>query len=368
MIKHAKIITIFLFLTLIALTGCLNPTLHDIQGLESDNAEAIDSSLIIVGFSQLGSESDWRTANTKSIQNALVEENGFSLIFSNGRQSQANQIKDIRSFIFQKVDYIVFAPVTETGWDTVLQEAKEASIPVIIVDRMIETEDDSLYVACVGTDKYAEGQKAGLWLESELNAESIVQETSTAAESDPSATVPNESTIETTPPSADIVNIVILEGTPESTSQIERSRGFEDIALRNANWQILASESGDFTKAKGKEIMAMYLQEYKDIDVLVSQNDDMTFGAIEAIQEAGLTCGIGGQIMIISFDAVSEAFDKMESGLINVDIECNPLQGPMIADIIEKLEKGQPVEKFSYIDGQVFLAENAATDRVGRAY
>ncbi len=368
MIKSTKILLFSFLLVLLALSGCLNPSLHDIQGLESDNEEAIDSSLIIVGFSQLGSESDWRTANTKSIQNALVAENGFSLIFSNGRQSQANQIKDIRSFIFQKVDYIVFAPVTESGWDTVLQEAKEADIPVIIVDRMIETEDDTLYVACVGTDKYAEGQKAGLWLESELNEMYAAEETVTVSETDPATTEPSESTVVTNPPGSEIVNIVILEGTTGSTSQIGRSRGFEDVALKHPNWQILAKESGDFTKAKGKEIMAKYLMEYDDIDVLVSQNDDMTFGAIEAIQEAGLTCGIGGDIMIISFDAVSEAFDKMESGLINVDIECNPLQGPMIADILEKLENGESVEKFSYLDGQVFLAENAATDRIGRIY
>jgi simple sugar transport system substrate-binding protein len=166
----------------------------------------------------------------------------------------------------------------------------------------------------------------------------------------------------------DTVNIVVLEGTLNSTAQIGRSDGFNDIAALHENWHILAHEDGDFTKAKGKELMKKFLQEYKDIDVLVSQNDDMTFGAIEAIQEAELTCGVNGDITVISFDAVSEAFDKMEEGLINVDIECNPLQGPDIAKIIERLENGEKVDKPIYVEEKVFEAENAAKDRVGRTY
>jgi len=377
--KNFKIILWILLIGLIALASCSLSPLKSLQNNESDNTDVIDSNLIIVGFSQLGSESDWRTANTKSIQNALIEKNGFSLIFSNGRQSQENQIKDVRSFIFQEVDYILIAPVTETGWDTVLTEAKEAGIPVIIVDRMIDTKDDSLYVACVGTDKYAEGQKAGLWLEkyleeqmSENNASQVAD--SQVADSQVNASQENESLPEETASqvedgqNTDTVNIVVLEGTLHSTAQIGRSQGFADIAKNHEDWHILAHEDGDFTKAKGKEIMAKYLQEFDDIDVLVSQNDDMTFGAIEAIQEAGLTCGVNGKIKIISFDAVSEAFDKMEAGLINVDIECNPLQGQLIAEIIERIEKGEAVDKVSYVEGKVFEAENAKTERIGRSY
>ncbi|MDF2845230.1 MAG: LacI family transcriptional regulator, partial [Herbinix sp.] len=263
--KKIKIILWILFIGLIVLASCSLRPSKNLQVREPENTEdVIDSDLIIVGFSQLGSESDWRTANTKSIQKALVKENGFSLIFANGRQSQENQIKDVRSFIFQEVDYIVIAPVMETGWDTVLTEAKEAGIPVIIVDRMIDTEDEDLYVASVGTDKYAEGRKAGQWLEKHREEEKSI-------------------------------NIVVLEGNPNSTAQIGRSKGFEDVAKLHENWNILAHDSGDFTKAKGKEVMMKYLQEFEDIDVLVSQNDDMTFGAIEAIQEAGLTCGVNGE-------------------------------------------------------------------------
>lgn len=356
--KNFKIILIILWIFcigLIALASYSLRPLKNLQNNENKNTANMDSDLIVVGFSQLGSESDWRTANTKSIQNALTKENGFSLIFSNGRQSQENQIKDVRSFIFQEVDYILIAPGTETGWDTVLKEAKEAGIPVIIVDRMIDTEDESLYVACVGTDKYVEGMKAGRWLENYLKEQ----------KKEGNASQENESLSEET---ASKVNIVVLEGTRNSTAQIGRSKGFGYIAKQHENWHILAHENADFTKAKGKEVMKEFLKEYDDIDVLVSQNDDMTFGAIEAIKEAGLTCGVNGKITIISFDAVSEAFDMMEAGLINVDIECNPLQGPLIAKIIERLEKEEKVEKVSYIDEKIFEAENASKERTGRSY
>lgn len=348
---------------LILLSSCSLQPLKNLKYSETNNSEDTDSNLIVVGFSQLGSESDWRTANTKSIQNALTEENGFSLIYKNGRQKQENQIKDVRSFIFQEVDYILIAPETETGWDTVLQEAKEAGIPVILVDRMIDTKDDSLYIASVGTDKYEEGKKAGLWLEKYLKEKKSVDQSSKKDDSKS-----DDKTSAEQGQDSDTVNIVVLEGTLKSSAQIGRSNGFNDIAAKHKNWNILAQEDGDFTKAKGKEVMAKFLQEYDDIDVLVSQNDDMTFGAIEAIHEAGLTCGVNGDITIISFDAVKEAFDKMEAGLINVDIECNPLQGPTIADIIKRLEKGEKVEKPKYVPEKVFEAQNAGKDRVGRSY
>jgi simple sugar transport system substrate-binding protein len=369
-----KIVLPLILILLMALTGCSLKPMQNLQYNEADSTEDLESDLIVVGFSQLGSESDWRTANTKSIQTALTEENGFSLIFSNGRQKQENQIKDVRSFIFQEVDYIVIAPVTETGWDTVLEEAKEAGIPVIIVDRMIDTKDDSLYIASVGSDKYAEGVKAGEWLEKYLEEQKNSEKSSKDKEAESEDTSSKEdsskdsSSQEETAHNSNDVNIVVLEGTLNSTAQLGRSNGFNDIAEQHENWNIIAHESGDFTKAKGKEVMIKILQEYDDIDVLVSQNDDMTIGAIEAIEEAGLTCGVNGDITIISFDAVAEAFDKMEDGLINVDIECNPLQGPLVAEIIERLENREEVDKVSYVEEKVFEAENASRDRIGRTY
>jgi len=210
--------------------------------------------LIVVGFSQLGSESGWRTAHTASVQNALTKEAGYFLIFNNARQMQENQIKAIRSFISQRVDYIVFAPVIEDGWDTVLQEAKDAEIPVIIIDRMVNVQDDSLYTTWIGTDALEDGKKAGRWLEQYLEEKEKEE-------------------------SPETVNIVVLQGTLGSTAEIGRTKGFAEIASQHDNWCILEElATGEFTANKGKEVMRKMLRKYPDINVLISQNDDMTMG------------------------------------------------------------------------------------------
>ena len=300
-----------------------------------------EDNLIVVGYSQLGSESVWRTANTNSIQKALSEENGFFLQLKNARQKQENQIKAIRSFISQRVDYIVFSPIEEEGWRTVLTEAREAGIPVILVDRTISKKDESLYTTRVGTDTYWEGEQAGKWLEQDLIK---------TGEQD------------------DSINIVVLEGTTGATSQIGRSVGFENIAGYHVNWNILASESGDFTTAKGKEVMEKYLWLYDDIDVLVSQNDDMTFGAIEALKESGRYIGPEDDIRIISFDAGRAALELVKAGEIDVDIECNPEQGELLAEVIQKLQSGEKVEKVYMVEDKVFTIDNVDEYLESRTY
>ena len=310
------------------------------DGLEQEVA-AEDDNLIVVGYSQLGSESVWRTANTASIERALSKENGFFLQLKNARQKQENQIKAIRSFISQRVDYIVFSPIEEEGWRTVLTEAREAGIPVILVDRTIAKKDESLYTTRVGTDTYWEGEQAGKWLEKDLKRTGEQDEE---------------------------INIVVLEGTTGATSQIGRSVGFERIAKEHDNWKIMASESGDFTTAKGKEVMQKYLWKYDDIDVLVSQNDDMTFGAIEALKEAGWRIGPGDDIRIISFDAGKAALERVKAGEIDVDIECNPEQGEMLAEVIHKLQNGERVEKEYMVEDKVFTIENVDEYLDSRTY
>lgn len=296
--------------------------------------------LIVVGFSQLGSESGWRTAHTASVQNALTKEAGYFLIFNNARQRQENQIKAIRSFISQRVDYIVFAPVIEDGWDTVLQEAKEAGIPVIIIDRQVNVEDESLYATWIGTDALEEGKKAGQWLEQYLGGRQ-----------EPEA-----------------VNIVVLQGTIGSTAEIGRTKGFGEIAAQHGNWRILEAATGEFTANKAKEVMREILRRYSDIDVLVSQNDDMTMGAIEAMQEAGVSFGERGAVTIISFDATRDALGLVKAGKINVDVECNPMQGEYIDEIIRKLENGEPVEKSYVVEEEVYTKENAGDFLEDRTY
>ena len=303
--------------------------------------QAPNDDRIVVGVSQLGSESMWRTANTVSIQQAFSREKGYFLLFNNARQKQENQIKAIRSYISQRVDYIIFSPIVEDGWETVLQEAKDAGIPVIVMDRKVSC-SSTLYTAWVGSDFKEEGRNAGRWLEEDLKGKKF--------------------------DSSEPIRIVVLQGTPDSSAVIGRTQGFAEIAQTHANWQILASEDADFTTAKGKEVMEKYLSEYDDIDVVVSQNDDMTFGAIEAIRAAGKTTGTGGDITLISFDGTKSALEKVKSGVINVDIECNPLQGPYMEAIIEKLEAGEPVDKVRFVEEKVFTQKNVLSVLNDRMY
>ncbi len=287
----------------------------------------IDENLIVVGVSQVGAESDWRIAQTNSIKEALTAENGFYMIFDNAQQKQENQIKAVRNFILQEVDYIVLDPIVVSGWENVLQETRDANIPVILVDRNVEVEDDSLYVAGVVTNFEKEGQDAGYWLADYLEEQGRSDED---------------------------INIVMLLGTEGASAQIGRTEGFTEVAGQHDNWTILEQLGGDFTQAKGRESMETLLKSYDDIDVVISENDNMTFGAVDAIQAAGKTCGPDGDMIMISFDAVRAALEAMQAGEINADFECNPLQGPKLAETIKRLENGEEVEKIQYIDETYF--------------
>ncbi len=298
---------------------------------EAENGAVPEQSLLTVGFSQLGAESLWRRANTESIQTALTAENGFYLYYNNARQQQSNQIKSIRSFISQQVDYIVFTPVQEEGWKTVLHEAHEAEIPVIILDRMADYASPDDYTTFIGEDMYAEGEKAAVWLADYLQRKGR---------------------------SGEEINIVVLQGTKGSTSQLGRTIGFDRLAERYKNWHILSQADADFTKAKGKEVMKDFLHRYPMLNVVICQNDDMMFGALEALQEAGVSTGPDGDVILISFDGTRQALKLLQSGALNVDIECNPLSGPLVAEILQKLSRGEAVEKSYYLEEMVFTPEN----------
>lgn len=319
------------------LSGCspFNPA----AVYEAGQKEEENENLISVGFSQLGSESIWRTANTNSVRETLTEENGYFLLFDNARQMQDKQIKALRSFISQRVSVIVFCPVKETGWDTVLEEAREAGIPVIVLDRAISVSDDSLYTCFVGEDMREEGAKAGRWLEQNL-------EESGKGEED--------------------INIVVLQGTEGSSAQLGRTSGFNAVAARHRNWHLTAQNGGDFTEAKGKEVMERFLKEFEDIDVVVAQNDDMAFGAIEALEEAGKRPG--ADVIVISFDGSKKALQYVLDGKINVDVECNPMSGPLLSEVIRKIEAGTQVDKEYYMEENVFTKENAAQYLEERSY
>ncbi len=299
--------------------------------------ETVSDEYIVVGFSQLGAESDWRSANTESMKSAFTTENGYKLIFEDGQQKQTNQITAIRTFIQQEVDYIVLAPVTETGWDTVLQEAKDAGIPVIIVDRMVDVSDDSLFTCWVGSNFELEGKKAAEWLNQYVTKEGI------------------------NPTDIHIVNI---QGTIGASAQIGRTKGLADAAQKYG-WDLLAEVNGDFTQAKGREVMKSLLTLYQNINVVYCENDNEAFGAIEAIEAAGGKVGSNlknGEIMVISFDGVKEkAMNFVLEDKIACIAECNPLHGPRVRAIIELLESGGTPEKFYYVDEEIFSANKAVT-------
>ncbi|MFE5672774.1 ABC transporter substrate-binding protein [Agromyces sp. NPDC056523] len=313
---------------LLALSGCAST-----GDAAAEGPKPLDE--LVVGFAQVGAESGWRTANTKDIQ-AAFEEAGIELKFSDAQQKQENQIKAIRSYIQQDVDYIAFSPVVETGWDAVLNEAKAAGIPVVLTDRAVDSKDESLYVSFLGSDFIEEGKKAGLWVLDEYK----------------DATEP--------------VNIVQLEGTTGAAPAIDRAEGFADVIRQNENLEVVASQTGDFTRAGGKQVMEALLKSNPDIDLVYAHNDDMGLGAIEAIEAAGLVPG--EDIKIVTVDAVKDGMQALADGKINFIVECSPLLGGQLVDIITTLNDGGEVEKRIITDETTFTQEQAVEALPDRQY
>ncbi len=289
---------------------------------------------IVVGFSQIGAESAWRVANTTSIMSEAKKRPHIELKFSDAQQKQENQIKAIRSFIAQGVDVIAFSPVVESGWEPVLKEAKRARIPVILTDRAVNVSRDDLWVTFMGSDFVEEGRKAARWLVKNIGEEA---------------------------------NIVELQGTVGSAPAIDRKNGFMEVIKNYPKLKIIRSQSGDFTRSKGKEVMEAFLKaEGKRVNVLYSHNDDMAIGAIQAIEEYGLNPG--KDIKIISVDAVKGAFEAMIAGKLNVTVECSPLLGPQLFDVIEDIMAGKQVPKRITTKEGIFPQEVAKQEIGNRLY
>ncbi|MBT2233959.1 ABC transporter substrate-binding protein [Nonomuraea sp. NEAU-A123] len=313
-------------LTAMAVGGC---------GGSGGGGAASGGGAITMGFSQVGAESGWRTANTKSVQDS-AKSAGITLKFSDAQQKQENQIKAIRSYIQQKVDVIAFSPVVESGWDTVLKEAKNAKIPVILTDRAVDSKDTTLYKTFLGSDFVEEGKKAGKWLVDEYKD------------------------------SKDPVNIVELQGTTGSAPANDRKSGFQEVIGADPKFKIVASQTGDFTRAKGKEVMEAFLKSTPDIDVLYAHNDDMGLGAIEAIEGAGKVPG--KDIKIITVDAVKDGMQALSDGKINYIVECSPLLGPQLMDLAKKVVKNETVPTRVITEETAFNQEQAKAALPNRQY
>ncbi|HSN78429.1 MAG TPA: ABC transporter substrate-binding protein [Anaerolineae bacterium] len=335
--KGSKVLLVIVILaTLAALVGCAAPTAAPATSEEAAAPAAPAEQAkktykdLVVGYAQLGAESEWRTANTASIQQA-AEDLGVTLKFSDAQQQQQNQIKAIRSFIAQGVDVIGVPPVVTTGWETVFQEAKDAGIPIILVDRRADVPED-MYATYLGSDFVEEGRKAG----TEMN--------------------------KLLPEGGKIVELV---GTVGSAPATDRFSGFRETM--NPNIEIIDSQSGDFTRARGKEVMEAFLKKYgAEITALYAHNDDMALGAIQAIEEYGLKPG--EDIKIVSIDAVRGAFQAMVDGKLNVTVECNPLLGPQFYDLALKVVNGEEVPKWVPSEESVYYPDNAAEILPTRQY
>lgn len=288
-------------------------------------SDAGGDELITVGFAQTGSESGWRSANTESMKAAFSEENGFELVFNAADNKPEAQIAAVRSFINQGVDAIVIAPIVVDGWDDVLKEAKDAGIPVILEDRTVSASED-LYATWVGLDFEQEGRTAGEWVAENFGESGA--------------------------------NLVVLEGTTGSSAALDRATGFNEAIAGSDAIKVLDSQTGNFTRADGKTVMEGFLQKYgSDINVLFAHNDDMGLGALDAIKAAGLTPGV--DIQIVTIDAVKDGMTALAEGEFNFIVECNPILGEQVADLVKKVLAGEEVDKAYIVPDGAFTQEDA---------
>ena len=322
------------FMVGMAFSGCAGGSSTTNAANKSD-AQGAAGKKIVMGFAQVGAESGWRTAETNSIKEIPTKHPNIELKFSDAQQKQENQLKAVRTFIAQKVDVIAIDPVVSTGWDTVLKEAQQAKIPVVIVDRSVDS-SPSLYDAFLGSDMEQEGKNAAKVVVDQFGSNPC--------------------------------NIAEIQGTMGSSAQTGRDKGFEEGIQGHSNIKIIKKESGDFLRAKGKEVMEAFLKSdsTNTINCLVSQNDDMAVGAVQAIEEAGKKPG--KDIAIVSFDGIKDMFQLMSQGKSNAIVECNPLLGPQLADLATAIVNKSDYQKVTKSNEKVFLQKDAAAELPNRKY
>ena len=311
-----------------------------------ENVDAYEESLqkepvalertIRVGYAQVGAESTWRLTNTESIKNA-AKDFGIELLYDEADQSQERQIAAIRRFIEEDVDVIVLSPVIDTGWDEVLYECKEAGIPVLLSDRRIQVEDDSLYMTYFGADAVEEGRRAMRWLLQ--NSEDLEKP----------------------------VLILEIEGTIGASPTIDRHEGFREILEQNPGYEVVYRAGGEYTYEGGCMVVEEYLEDHPwDIDVIFSHNDNMAIGAIDTLLEYGYRPG--EDTKIISVDGTRIAFEAMLEGTLNCTVECSPLLGPQLMKAIQELMAGEELPIRIITDEKVYTQENAAEALPDRLY
>ncbi|MBO4405014.1 MAG: ABC transporter substrate-binding protein [Treponema sp.] len=295
-----------------------------------------------MGFSQIGTESAWRVRNTESILEAARAE-GIQVVYDDAQQKQENQLKALRSFIVYQVDVIAFVPIVEDGWDNILREAKDAGIPVIIVDRKIVTSDENLYDAYIGEDGLEEGRKAAQFLVKKFGKEKRS------------------------------FNIMQVHGTQNSSVEKERTAGFNEIIRKEKKFTIVNDSYGDFIRSRGKEIMDTLIKQNgsfscngKKIDIIFSQNDSMTLGILDSLEENGIAPG--SDVTVVSIDAEQKSIDALKEKKLNCVVECNPNLGPDLIMLVKRLANLKGVPKVTYITESVFTENDDFSEIEPRGY
>ena len=335
-----KIKILFILLCIFVVFVTFSSIFFTCKNLSKEIERIPEKESLIIGFSQIGTESSWRIRNTESIFEAASEKN-IKILFDDAKQKQSNQLKAIRSFIVYQVDVIVFVPIVSDGWNNVLQEAKEADIPVIVIDRQIDV-DSSLYAGFLGENGYEEGKSAGKFL---------LQKTKN---------MKNQK-----------INILELSGTENSSIAIERAGGFRDIIQKDTRLNIIHSEDGDFLRSRGKEIMDKILGmnkglyfEGEPIDVIFSHNDPMTLGLLESFERNG----VSDYPIIISIDAEQECIDALVNGKIDCVVECNPNLGPVLMELVEAVAAKKEIPRVTYMNESVFTEDDDFSTYIPRGY
>ena len=330
--KRKLILCLLCFVITIGCTQCSGAEEVSYEKeLARSGGVSYDEKYITIGFIQTGKESDWRDANTRDYLNTFTEEKGYNLIYIDGNSDARRQEKAMYDLISQGVDYIILDPIVEDGWEDALKLAQDSKIPVLLADRGVSA-DPSLYECWIGSDFRTEGINAARWLADYLEQQGRQSEE---------------------------INLVILEGTEGASATIGRTAGLREEIGKHKNWHILASEGGNFTQGEGKTAMEQILEKYKDIDVLISENDNMMFGAMKAMTQKDIAYGVDGDVITISFDALGEAFENMVEGKLMVSVECNPLIAGLSEQVIRQKEAGHEVAPVQYVEESVFTYKNA---------
>ncbi|MDQ3135894.1 MAG: ABC transporter substrate-binding protein [Acidobacteriota bacterium] len=289
---------------------------------------------IVVGFSQMENNGPWRIAETRSLEEeARKRGDKYQLIVTDARGDTANQVGNVEDLVARGVDAIFLAPREFEGLAPALQAAKKAGIPVFLIDREAAGKAGEDYVAFLGSNFVEQGQRAGEWLAKQTNGKA---------------------------------NIVELTGTAGASVARDRSQGFQQAIKSHPDMKIIASQTGNFTRAEGQRVMENIIQaKRKEITAVYTHNDEMALGAIQALKSAGMQPG--KDVLVVSVDGQKTALEAIARGEMNVTVESNPRFGPLAFDTLEKYLNKQKVPEKIILEDRFFDSTNAA-QFVGEAY